>query len=151
VSYLVLVLVFNASAFAAKIQPVYSLKNLGDHQYDSGKSYQKVQIKCNTSPDLRYIHRDAGREDWCVEGDSAECFSERIEAATRACSVARDSLVTLDSSPAKTQQETSQALVERAKLEEELLENEQRKIELRSRQLELRKRELELIELKSNN
>jgi len=139
-------LVVSSSAFGAKIQPVYSLKNLGDHNDAAGNAFQKVQIKCNTDSDFRYIHKNSGAESWCVNGDSKECFAERIDAATRACSVSAQSIASVPRlvAPTSPSPQELQAQAERKALEEELLANQQKKIELRSRQLELRKRELEL-------
>lgn len=139
-------LVVSLSAFGAKFQPVYSLKNLGEQQDAGGVSFQKVEVKCNTGSQLRYVHRNAGAENWCVNGNSSECFEERIKAATRACSVAKSVITT--SSMANTEEssdaENLKAQLERDQLQQELLANQQKKIQLRTRQLELKKRELEL-------
>lgn len=142
-------LMFSDSAYGTKIQPVYSLKNLGDDYQDaSGKKFKKLQIKCNTDSGLRYIHRTKGSELWCVNGDSRECSEDRIEAATKACLMSANSAVAIETpakAPAAEPSEVQlKAQVERAKLEEEFMANQQKKIELRERQLELRKRELEL-------
>lgn len=152
VTSLIISLVYHGSARAAQIQPVYSLKNLGDHQTASGEKYQKVQVKCNTTADLLYIHRVSREENWCVNGDSSECFAERIDAATRACNLGSRALVAPTSAPLSAPSaEELQAQAERKKLEEELLANEQKKIELRARQLELRKRELQLLSQQNEN
>jgi len=142
-------LAFSESAFGAKIQPVYSLKNLGDgHQDASGNAYKKLQIKCNTGPEPRYIHRTKGSKLWCVNGDANECSEERIDAATRACVMGVDSIVSkvasTTSEPAAPSAAQLQARAERKKLEDELITNRQQTIALRERQLVLRKRELEL-------
>ena len=137
---------FSVSAFGAKIQPVYSLKNLGDQPSMTGKSDQKVEIKCNTSKDLRYIHRNDGDQVWCVNGNSSECFDERMGAATRACSVDKAMILSGSDKELTRIKSAEQRLadIERNKLEQELMANQQKKIELRTRKLELRKRELEL-------
>jgi hypothetical protein len=141
---------FSVSVFGAKIQPVYSLKNLGDQPSMTGKSYQKVEIKCNTIKDLRYIHRNDGDQVWCVNGNSSECFDERMGAATRACSVEKAMILSdavSGSDRELTRIKNAEQLladVERNKLEQELMAIQQKKIELRTRKLELRKRELEL-------
>ena len=137
---------FSVSAFGAKIQPVYSLKNLGEQPSMTGKSYQKVEIKCNTSKDLRYIHRNDGDQVWCVNGNSSECFDERMGAATRACSVDKAMILSGSDKELTRIKSAEQRLadIERNKLEQELMANQQKKIELRTRKLELRKRELEL-------
>jgi len=145
---------FSSLAFSAQFQPVYSFKNLGNHSDAAGNSYQKVQVKCNPDMRLRYIHQSAGAENWCVDGNSNECFDERIDAATRSCGLEQQVIASVQASvatPAPQTAEEFQAEVERKKLEEELLANEQKKIELRSRQLELRKRELELQALQEAN
>ncbi len=140
---------FSGSAYGTKIQPVYSLKNLGDDYKDvSGKEYKKLQIKCNTGPEPRYIHRIKGSELWCVNGDQRECSEDRIEAATKACLMSAPSAVAIETpskAPTTAPSEAQlKADAERANLEEEFMANQQKKIELRERQLELRKRELEL-------
>ena len=137
---------FSVSVFGAKIQPVYSLKNLGEQPSMTGKSYQKVEIKCNTSKDLRYIHRNDGDQVWCVNGNSSECFDERMGAATRACSVDKAMILSGSDKELTRIKSAEQRLadIERNKLEQELMANQQKKIELRTRKLELRKRELEL-------
>ncbi|MGK0375277.1 MAG: hypothetical protein ACJA2E_001754 [Arenicella sp.] len=137
------------SAVGAKFQPVYSLKNLGQQQDAAGLSFQKVQVKCNTGPQLRYVHRNADAKDWCVNGNSSECFEERMEAATRACSVAKNEItaptIIADQGVVKSPSpEQLSAQIERDKLQQELIANQQKKIELRTRQLELKKRELKL-------
>ena len=138
---------FSSSAFSAKIQPVYSLKNLGDHQNASGESFEKVEVKCNTGSELRYIHRSSKADSWCVNGNPADCFEDRIDAATQACSVLQTpKIVKVTLTP---QQLLAQA--EREKLEDELLANQQKRIELKGRQVELQKRELVLRAKSGNN
>jgi hypothetical protein len=151
-------LALSCSAFAAKIQPVYSLKNLGDQVDVAGTSFQKVEVKCNTGRELRYVHRTVGAQEWCVNGNSLECFDERIDAATRACSVAKKAILGASSVAATESISASVARAEklrvedqRDKLEQELIANQQKKIELRTRQLELRKRQLELQTQQDNN
>jgi hypothetical protein len=154
---LLLGLAVSFSASGAKFQPVYSLKNLGEQQDAVGNSFERVQVKCNTGRALRYIHRGAGSDDWCVNGDIAKCFDERIDAATRACSVDRGTNAVPAIAPTatvKSKQPSAELLrkqAERAELQEELMVNQQKKIELRTRQLELRKRELELQVLRDSN
>jgi hypothetical protein len=146
---LCLALVVSFPAFGAKFQPVYSLKNLGQQQGAAGLSFQKVQVKCNTGAQLRYVHRNEGVEDWCVNGNPLECFEERIEAATRACSVAKSAIVAPFIAPNEVLAKSPNAgnlsaEIDRDKLQQELLANQQKKIQLRTRQLELKKRKLEL-------
>ncbi len=146
---LLLGLVVSFSASGAKFQPVYSLKKLGEQQDAVGNSFERVQVKCNTGPELRYLHRDVGAEAWCVNGNSAECFEERMDAATRACSVDSSSILApaIASAAVPVKQPSAEQLLKQAErndLQKELMINQQKKIELRTRQLELRKRELEL-------
>jgi hypothetical protein len=150
-------LAISFSASGAKFQPVYSLKNLGEQQDANGNSFERVQVKCNTGRKLKYIHRNAGNEGWCVTGNSTECFLERIDAATSACSVDRSSInaPAIASVPVKQLKQPSEEQLrkqaERDDLQAELMINQQKKIELRTRQLELQKRELELKAQRDNN
>lgn len=131
------------SASGARFQSVYSIKNLGEQQDADGNVYERVQVRCNTGPGLRYLHRDASTEGWCVNGTTTECFKERLDAATRACRADKSSII----APATAKQPSAEKIrkqAERDALERELAINQQKKIELRTRRLELRKRELEL-------
>jgi hypothetical protein len=150
---LILGLVCGSSAFAAKIQPVYSLKNLGEHRDAAGKPFTKVQVKCNTGHSLRYIHQDIGKESWCVNGDLAECSLDRIEAATRACTMKKPENYKREPFQVNTAPTAEMIAVqaEREKLQQELIENQEKKIKVRARQLELRKRELELLNQRDAN
>ena len=140
------------SASGAKFQPVYSLKKLGKQQDAVGNSFETVQVKCNTGPELRYLHRDAGTEDWCVNGNSAECFEERMDAATRACGVDKSAIAAPAAVPVKlSSTERLRKQAERNELQNELMINQQKTIELRTRQLELRKRKLELQTQRDSN
>jgi hypothetical protein len=149
-------LVVSFSALGAKFQPVYSLKKLGEQQDAVGNSFQRVQVKCNTGRELRYLHRDVGAQVWCVNGNSAECFEERMDAATRACSVDSGSIIApaTGSAAVAVKQPSAEQLrkqTERDDLQKELMINQQKKIELRTQQLELRKRELELKTQRDSN
>lgn len=136
-------LVVSFSASGAKFQSVYSLKHLGKQQDADGNSFERVQVRCNTGPELRYLHRDDTTEGWCVNGNTTECFKARLDAATKACSTDKNAIT----APATAKQPNAEKLrkqAERDALQKELVINQQKKIELRSRRLELRKRQLEL-------
>lgn len=149
----VLSLVFGSGfAIAGQTQPVYSVKNLGEQQDASGKSFMSVEVKCNVRPDLRYIEKASGSKVWCVAGMPDECDEDRIGAASKAC-VSDIPENTAQSSESRSEATLTQAqLVEQAErraLESELIRNQQRKLELNNRQLELRKLELDLLKQQS--
>lgn len=134
---------------AGPIQPVYSLKNLGEKQGNNGKPYTRVEVKCNVHDELRYIQKEVDSELWCVSGKDQACTNERIETAAIACTT------DISNPEANAKQalspEEAQREAEISALQAELFQNEQRKLELGSRMLELRTKELELLRLKNPN
>lgn len=135
-------------AKAGNIQPVYSLKNLGEQEAFDGVTYMRTQVKCNTRTAFSYILNKKRSKEWCIEGNESSCFNDRIEAATDACT--NELVVAKKESPKSTEVELRVA-AERTKLEGELLLTQERKIEVKERQLELRKKELKLIELQGGS
>ncbi len=139
--------VFPESAKATgPIQPVYSLKNLGETVVN-GEAFKKLEVRCNTHDQLRYIHRNQGSEEWCAYGLGDKCSDDRIEAAGFACLMSSNEVAALSReapAPLVVDPDLKQRLEQRKKLEDELYALEQKRIEIRQRQLELRKREVEL-------
>ncbi len=135
-----------AAQASGSIQPVYSLKNLGDHSSNSGAVYKKVQVRCNIHDEMRYIHRIQGATDWCAYGIREKCAADRVDAAALACLMSTEDVAALEQPQRNLEIDaTLQAkLQERKKLEEELYSIEQKRIQLRQRRLELSKREAEL-------
>jgi hypothetical protein len=141
---------FSIAATAGNIQPVYSLKNLGELKASDGVTFKKTQVKCNTRSALSYITSQSNSKQWCVEGSSLSCFETRIDAATEACLSDKVLVKAPVESTVNPTDEELQASAERQNLQDELLLTQQKKIEIQARQLELRKIELELVKLQGS-
>lgn len=139
---------YSIAATAGNIQPVYSLKNLGELKSSDGFIFKRTQVKCNTRSAFAYITSQLDASNWCLEGDSSACYETRIEAATEACIAKPVVAKSPTEGELKATSEESKAIAERQKLQDELLLTQQKKVEIQFQQLELRKRELRLMKLK---
>ncbi len=134
------------TALAKKIQPVYSFKNLGEFTGPDGSEFTKLKVKCNTDDTPRYILRNTGEEQWCIQGMLESCAKERIDSATVACTTSASVLAATEKTPAPS---VDTAALERKKAEREKLLAEQmavekQRLEIEARRVQLREKELRL-------
>ncbi len=147
-----LALSFNSSLNARGIQPVYSFKNLGEFNNDSGQEFTKLLVTCNGDPAPRYIQRIVGQEMWCIQGMLESCSKERIESATTACTTDAETLIakqpSVETAPAALSAPETAELKRKAELRTKLLADqmavEQEQLNIEARRIELRELELKL-------
>lgn len=134
-----------SSVYAAKFQPVYSFKNLGEFNNPQGQEFTKLLVTCNGDPKPRYIQRIVGQNLWCIDGNAESCSKERIDTATIACTTEAPSAVATIAAPTPEQLAEEKRKAElRDKLLAEQLEVEQKRIDIQARRVELQALELRL-------